>query len=58
MFRLKFDNFKSYSFTYLFRVDQTLLSKETYNKFICQKKEKQRYISKDAQRTKCQALKI
>ena len=43
-------------------IKQTLLSKATYNKYICQKKGKQQYIrcrySKGAHRTKCQALTI
>ena len=37
-------------------IEQTLLSKVTYNKYIYQKKEKQQY--KDVHRTKCQAQTI
>ena len=43
-------------------VQQTLLSKATYNKSICRQKEKQQYnpcrYSKDVHRTKCKALTI
>jgi hypothetical protein len=35
-----------------------LLSKATYKKYICQKKEKQQYIMKDVDRNNCLALTI